>query len=81
MSRNTYVLFHFVSQEELKVSEEILLPYTKVIVRVSYLLAVFEKFTKIELADNTARRCQRYKMKKHGAFHQILATLAKSCQK
>ena len=35
--------FHFVSQEELIVSKVILLPCTKLIVRVSYLFAIFGK--------------------------------------
>ena len=35
--------FHFVSQEELIVSEVILMPCTKLIVRVSYLFAIFGK--------------------------------------
>ena len=33
--------FHFVSQEELIASKVILLPYIKLIVRVSYLFAIF----------------------------------------
>ena len=33
--------FHFVSQEELIVSKVIFLPYSKLIVRVSYLFAFF----------------------------------------
>ena len=56
--------FHFVSQEELIVSKVILWPYTKLIVRVSYLFAIFEKFKKMELADNITERCHRYKMNK-----------------
>ena len=35
--------FHFVSQEELIVGKVILLPCTKLIVRVSYLFAIFGK--------------------------------------
>ena len=37
----TYVFFHFVLQEELTANEVILLPCSKLIVRVSYLFAVF----------------------------------------
>ena len=36
----------------------------------------FEKFTKIDLADNIAKRCQRDQMNKKGTIHQIPATLA-----
>ena len=52
---NTLVFFHFVLQEELISSKVILLPCTKLIVSVSYLL---EKFMKIEL-ENIAERRQR----------------------
>ena len=41
MSCNTYVFFHFVSQEELLASKVIVLPCTKLVVRVSYLFAIF----------------------------------------
>ena len=54
-SRNTYVFFHFVSQEELIASTVILLQCTKLILRVSTCLQIFEKFTKIELAGNVAK--------------------------
>ena len=56
-------MFYFVSQEELIASKVILLPCIKLIVRVSC-LRFFEKFAKIELADNIAKRCQRYEMNK-----------------
>ena len=43
-------------------SKMILLPCTKLIVRISYLFATFLTFTKIELTKNIAKRCQqRYK--------------------
>ena len=57
--------FHFVSQEELIVSKLIFLPYSELIVRVSYLFAFcLEKFWKMEQADNITERSQRYKMNK-----------------
>ena len=40
-SCKAYVLFHFVSQEELITSKVILLLCTKLIVRVSYLFSIF----------------------------------------
>ena len=50
-------------------STVILLPCTKLTVRVSCLFAIFfEKFTKIELAGNITKRCQRYKMNKIKCF-------------
>ena len=68
--------FHFVSQEELIVNKVILLPCTKLAVRVSYLFAIFLKeIRKMELADDITERCQKYKMNKQSAFHQVLATL------
>ena len=56
-SFNTYVFSHFVSKEELIASKVIPLPCMKLTVRVSYLFAILEKYTKIELADHTAERC------------------------
>ena len=56
--------FHFVSQDELIVSKVIFLPYSKLIVRVSYFFAFLEKFWKMEQVDNITERCQRYKMNK-----------------
>ena len=44
----THILFHFVSQEELIANKVVLLPCKKLIVRVSYLLQFFRKFTKME---------------------------------
>ena len=42
VSCNTYVFFHFVLQGELMANKVILLLCTKLIVRVSHLLAIFE---------------------------------------
>ena len=67
--------FHFVSQEELIVSKVIFAMY-KIDCegKLSTCLRFLEIFRKMELADNITERCQRYKMNKQSAFHQILAT-------
>ena len=48
-SCNTYVFFHFVSQEELMGSKVIILSCTKLILRVSYLFVIFWKKLRIYL--------------------------------
>ena len=61
--------FRFVSQEGLIASKVILFPCTKLIVRISYLFAIFfEKFTKMKPADDITERCQWYKMNEIKCF-------------
>ena len=61
--------FHFVSQEELIVSKVILLPFCKIDCEGKLLVCIFfEKFWKMEEADNITERCQRYKMNKKVLF-------------
>ena len=50
-----HVFLHFILQEELIASKVIPLQCTKLIVRVSYLLEFFERFTEIDLADNITK--------------------------
>ena len=58
-------VFRSVLQEELIAS----LPCTKLIMRVSYLFAIFKKkIMKMEPADLITERCQRYKMNKTKCF-------------